>query len=203
MKSPAQPLIWTHRTWPREGLSAAARYEVERDAAAVEMESEAMVCRRTASDSLVTPLRIVGILAFCQTLVFVVLFLFLCARAGAATVAKPTSDLELNPSAYLPQNARDPFGSEVPKGTDGTAVVTRLAGPEALKLQGILYDKVNPSALVNDQLVELNKTAKVHTAQGDVEVKALEITHELVLLEVGDQKVELRLGGNERKPTAK
>jgi hypothetical protein len=203
MKSPAHPLIWTHRAWPREGLSAAARYEAERDAAAVEMESEAMVCRRTASDSLTTPLRIVGILAFCQALVFVVLFLFLCARAGAATEGKSTSDLELNPSAYLPQTARDPFGSETPKGTDGAAVVARFAGPEALKLEGILYDKAKPSALVNDQLVELNKTAKVHTAQGEVEVKALEITHELVVLEVGGQKVELRLGGNERNPMAK
>jgi len=203
MKSPAQPLIWTHRAWPREGFSAAARYEAERDAAAVEMESEAMVCRRAASDSLATPLRIVGILAFCQALVFVVLFLFLCARAGAATEGKPTSSLELSPSAYLPQNVRDPFGSEVPKAADGTVVVARLAGPDMLKLQGILYNKANPSALVNDQLVELNKTVKVHTAQGEVEVKALEITHELVVLEVGDQKIELRLGGNERKPTAK
>lgn len=85
MKSPAQPLIWTHREWPRESLSAAARYEAERDAVAIEMESEAMVSRRTNSDSLATSLRIVGILAFCQALVFMVLFLFLCARAGAAT----------------------------------------------------------------------------------------------------------------------
>jgi hypothetical protein len=51
--------------------------------------------------------------------------------------------------------------------------------------------------------VALNKTAKVRTAEGDVEVKALEITRDLVLLEIGGQKIELRLGGNERKPTAK
>lgn len=109
----------------------------------------------------------------------------------------------MSPSAYLPQNARDPFGSEVPKAADGTAVTTRLAGPEALKLEGILYDKVKPSALVNDQLVELNKTVKVHSAQGVVEVKALEITREMVVLEVGDQKVELRFGGGDHKPAAK
>jgi hypothetical protein len=66
-----------------------------------------------------------------------------------------------------------------------------------------LYNKVNPSALVNDQLVELNKTAKVHTAQGEVEVKAVEITHDLVVLDVGGQKIELRLGGIEHKPTDK
>jgi hypothetical protein len=51
--------------------------------------------------------------------------------------------------------------------------------------------------------VELNKTAKVHTAQGEVEVKAVEITHDLVVLDVGGQKIELRLGGIEHKPTDK
>jgi hypothetical protein len=203
MKSPTQPIIWTDRAWPRDGVSFAERHKAGKVGTAVEIEDEAMICRRTGSGSLSTSLRIVGILAFCQALVFVVLFLFLCARAGAATEAKPTSSLELSPSAYLPQNARDPFGSEIPKATDGTAAAVRLAGPDALKLQGILYNKANPSALVNDQLVELNKTAKVHTEQGEVEVKALEITRELVLLDVGGQKIELRLGGIEGKPVAK
>ncbi len=76
-------------------------------------------------------------------------------------------------------------------------------GVDQLKLQGILYNAAKSSALVNDQLVELNKTAKVHTQQGDVEVKALQITRELVLLDVGGQKVELRLGGGEHNPAAK
>jgi hypothetical protein len=203
MKSPAQPVIWTHRAWPKAGISTAARYEAERDAAAVEMECEATACRRTACGNLSTPLRIVGILAFCQALAFVVLFLFLCTRAGAATEGKTTSSLELNPSVYLPQSARDPFGAEIPKTVDGTAAPVRLEGTDALKLQGILYNKVNPSALVNDQLVELNKTVKVHTTQGEVEVKALEITRDRVSLDVGGQKVELRLGGNEPKPADK
>jgi hypothetical protein len=51
--------------------------------------------------------------------------------------------------------------------------------------------------------VELNKSVKVHTEQGDVEIKALKITRELVLLDVGGQKVELRLGGDEHHPAAK
>src|SRR5271154_4806431 len=206
MKSPVQPVIWTQRAWPKAGVPVAERSHAGKVASAIEIEGEAMVCGRTNRGSLSTPLRIVGILAFCQALVFVVLFLFLCARAGAATeakpAAKPTSNLELSPSVYVPQNTRDPFGAEIPQATDGAAP-TRLAGPDMLKLQGILYNKVNPSALVNDQLVELNKTAKVQTAQGEVEVKALEITHEMVLLDVGGQKIELRLGGNERKPTDK
>lgn len=205
MKSSAQPVIWTQRTWPKAGVSVGERYEAGKIAGAqtIENEAEAIVCRRAASNGLSTPLRIVGILAFCQALVFVVLFLFICARAGATTEAKPTSSLQLNPSTYVPQNGRDPFGAEVPTATVGTASVVRAVGIDMLKLQGILYNKVNPSALVNDQLVELNKTAKVHTDQGDVQVKALEITRELVLLDVGGQKIELRLGGSERKPTAK
>jgi len=139
-------------------------------------------------------------LAFCQTLVFIVLFLFICARVGAATGGKPTSTLELSLSAYTPQSERDPFGSEVPKSTGATQ---QLVAPDSLKLHGILYSAANPSALINDQLVELNKTAKVHTAQGDVEVKALKITRELVVLDVGGQKVKLRLGGGEHNPVAK
>jgi hypothetical protein len=167
------------------------------------MECEATICRRSASGSLSAPLRTVGILAFCQALVFVLLFLFLCAWAGAATEGKSASSLELNPSVYTPQNVRDPFGSEVPKVVEGVLAPVRFEGTDALKLQGILYNKVHPSALVNDQLVELNKTAKVHTAQGEVEVKALEITRDRVSLDVGGQKVELRLGGIEPKPADK
>ena len=132
-----------------------------------------------------------------------VLFLFLCARAGASTVAKPATTLEISLSAYTPQNGRDPFGSQVSNATDGNVAVTSAVQPDALKLQGILYNKLNPSALVNDQLLELNKPAKVHTDQGDVEVKALEITRELVTLDVGGKKMELRLGGSEPSPAAK
>jgi hypothetical protein len=202
MKSSAQPVIWTQRAWPKAGVSVGDRREAAKIAGTVtiDSEAEAMACRRTANDSLSTPLRIVGILAFCQALVFVVLFLFICARAGATTERKPTSGLELNPSTYVPQNGRDPFGAEVPKAGGGTPVV-RPVGTDMLKLQGILYNKVNPSALVNDQLVELNKITKVQTDQGEVQVKALEITRDLVLLDVGGQKIELRLGGSEHKPT--
>jgi hypothetical protein len=203
MRSPAHPVIWTDHAWPKAGRSVAERHEAGNLATAADIEGEAMVCRRTDSGSLAAPLRIVGILAFCQALVFVVLFLFLCARAGAAPEVKPKSSLELSPSTYQPQNTRDPFGSETPKIADGSAVVARFAGPDALKLQGILYNKTNPSALVNDQLIELNATAKVHTEQGEVEVKAVEITRGRVLLDVGGQKIELRLGGDEHDPSAK
>src|SRR5260221_3655877 len=133
MKLPAQPVIWTHRAWPKTDVLVNGRCEPGQDALAVEVECEAMVRRRAASGSLSAPLRIVGILAFCQVLGFVVLFLFICARAGAATKGKPATGLELSLSDYTPQSARDPFGSEVPKST----APTQLVGTDALKLQGI------------------------------------------------------------------
>lgn len=149
-------------------------------------------------------MRVVGILAFCQAIVFLVLFLFLCARVGAATDSKSGHSLELAPSTYVPQNSRDPFGAQLAGSADtnGVATVTSVdAG--ALRLMGILYDAAHPSALVNDQLLELNQPVKMQTAQGKVEVKALKITRELVVLEVGGQKMELRLGSAAHDPEAR
>jgi hypothetical protein len=99
---------------------------------------------------------------------------------------------------------RDPFGAEVP-GTSGTTAggTNRTAGVEGFKLMGILYNAASPSALVNNQLVELNKTVRMQTGQGEVEVKAVTITRDLVVLEVGGQKVELRLGGTDRDKGSK
>jgi hypothetical protein len=148
-------------------------------------------------------MRIVGVLAFCQALFFLVLFLFICARAGAATESKSAPSLELSLSAYTTKTMRDPFGSQVPTSAGTTTVGTHPAGPESLKLMGILYSAASPAALVNDQLVELNKPVKVQTGQGEVEVKALVITREMVQLEVGGQKLELRLGGDERDKESK
>jgi hypothetical protein len=199
MKSPAQSVIWTQPDWPKADVVVDECCEPGKGTLAVEGEWETVVCRPAASSNLSVPLRIVGILAFCQALVFIVVFLFICARAGAAIEGKPSSGLELSPSVYTPQNARDPFGSQV----SNAAGATQPVATGQMKLQGILYNAVNPSALVNDQLVELNKPVKVHTEQGEVEVKALKITRELVLLDVGGQKIELRLGGDEHKPVAK
>ena len=124
------------------------------------------------------------------------LFLFLCARVGAATETKSGNKFELVLSTYTTQTTRDPFGSQLAASTEtnGTGMVTSV-GADTLKLTGILYDAVHPSALVNDQLLELNRVVKMHTAQGEVEIKALKITRELVVLQVGEQTMELRLGG--------
>jgi hypothetical protein len=43
----------------------------------------------------------------------------------------------------------------------------------------------------------------MRTVQGEVDVKALKITRELVVLQVGGEKMELRLGGAVPDPETK
>lgn len=146
----------------------------------------------SVTNSLAGPLRVVGILAFCQMIFFAVLFLFLCAHAGAATPSQPNFKPELKLSSYSPEKARDPFGGETAKSSGGSATTEGTVG---LKLQGILYQATNPSAIINGQLVLVNKPTMVRMGPGEVEVKAVEITRNAVVLEVGGQKIELKLGG--------
>jgi len=72
-----------------------------------------------------------------------------------------------------------------------------VIAPSLLKLSGILYDPVHPSAVVNGQLVELKKAVRVPTEQGEIEVKALRIGRESILVEVGGREHELWLSGRE------
>lgn len=204
MKSHTQPVTWTHRAWADAVVTVDECRSIRKTASVVNIETESAVRRRAMGDSLAGPLRIVVVLAFCQTIFFIALFLFICARAGAATESKPTFNPELSVSAYMSKTVRDPFGSEAVK-SSGTlnAKTIHAATPGMLKLKGILYDTVHPSALVNDQLVELNKPVTVGTEQGAMEIKALKISREAVLLEVQGQKVELRLGGDERDKEVK
>jgi hypothetical protein len=147
---------------------------------------------------------VVGILAFCQAIGFLALFLLFCARAGAATESKPANRLSLTLSTYATETVRDPFGTEVSKTSDATGSGSgAAAGAEDFKLAGILYSATSPSALVNGQLVELNKPVKMQIGRGEVEVKAVTITRDLVVLEAGGQKVELRLGGTDRDKGSK
>jgi hypothetical protein len=202
MKLHAPSVIWTHGGWS-DSTSADTRYSAARDAAAVQGDCEAAVCQRAAHGSLSTSMRIVGVLAFCHAIFFLILFLFICARAGAAE-SKSTPALQLNLSTYTAQTQRDPFGAEVPIAANTTnSATTVTAGADSFKLMGILYSPTNPSALINNELVELNKPVRVQIGQGEVDVKALSITRDTVVLDVGGQKMELRLGGNERAGESK
>jgi hypothetical protein len=200
MKLQAHQVTWTQDAWANARVLADKRPLITDTASTLIVRSKSVGVQRETASTLSAPLRAVRILAFCQAIVFIVLFLFICAWTHAGTTAgKPTLDLQVIGSSYAPQQQRNPFGSgTVVESTNGPgAKASQTVAPGMLKLKGILYDPVRPSAVVNGQLVELNKTVTVSTEQGDIEVKALEITREFVMLEVGGRKVELRLSGPE------
>lgn len=185
MKTPTTTVSWPAVAAPATVAPVSARYAA----------APAAVAR--PADELPVALRWVGLLAVGQMVLFAVIFLFLCAVGYAAAPA--VNPLELRVSEYAPKSERDPFGSQpvavAPGATSAPAAVTV---PVELKLQGILYHATRPAALINDKTVELNKPVTVKTAHGEVPVRALEITREIVLLEVGGQKLELRLGAADR-----
>jgi hypothetical protein len=110
-------------------------------------------------------------------------------------------DLELTRSVYKPHKARDPFLKPGTAAIGSDGLKTAMAGQLVFRLQAILWSPKNPSAVVNDQLLDLNKSVILSTASGDVEVKAVEIGRERVVLEVVGQRVELRL--NPEEPSGK
>ena len=135
-------------------------------------------------------LQIVGILAFVQSLLFLVIWLWICASAGAATTPKVGFNPDLQQSRYDPVKQRDPFAKA---GATTAAGKTLPAAARVFHLSGILYQPGNPSAVVNDKLLTLNKTVTLNAGNGEVQVKAVEITRDRVVLEAGGQKVELRM----------
>ena len=110
-------------------------------------------------------------------------------------------DLELVRSVYKPYKTRDPFLKPGAMAIDSGGLKTVAAGQLVFQLQAILWSPTKPSAVVNDQILDLNKSVIFNTASGDVEVKAVEIGRERVVLEVAGQRVELRL--NPEQPSGK
>ncbi len=146
--------------------------------------------RATVKHSPVRALRWVGLMAFAQSLLFLVVWLLVCAAAGAAPAGKAGFHPELVVSTYEPTKTRDPFG----KVGGTTPEVKALPGtPIALQLEGILYEATNPAAIVNGRLLTLNKTVTLTAGNGEVTVRAVEITRDHVVVEAGGQRTELRL----------
>ncbi len=146
--------------------------------------------RAAVRHSRVRALRWVGLMAFAQSLLFLVVWLLVCAAAGAAPTGKNGFHPELVVSTYEPTKNRDPFG----KVGGTTPEVKALPGtPIALQLEGILYEAANPAAIVNGRLLTLNKTVTLTAGNGEVTVRAVEITRDHVVVEAGGQRTELRL----------
>ncbi len=195
MKLQTHPVTWAHASWP--SVSIDERLFPTQATPVLDARCESVYDRSATPSSLSTPLRVVRILAFCQAIIFLVLFLFVCAWTGAATESKSTADLQVTSSSYAPKKERNPFGSGTVDPADSPAKADHVIAPSLLKLSGILYDPVHPSAVVNGQLVELKKAVRVPTEQGEIEVKALRIGRESILVEVGGREHELWLSGRE------
>ena len=187
---------WADHDWSAADNSARGRARVGRGNWEPSDDCDPAVRSNRAGSDVASRLRIVGVLAFCQIVVFALLLLFICACAGAATKNTANAKLELIPSTYAPQNDRDPFGGHALKSTNTASDAVNVTDTD-FRLMGILYDPVKPVALVNNGVVELNKPVKLSTGQGIVEVTAVAIRRDAVVLSVSGQKLELRLGGKD------
>jgi len=106
--------------------------------------------------------------------------------------------LNLEKSSYAPSQKRDPFMiADVAVREDKQTPVS----DGVFRLQGILYDSANPTAIVNDCLLTLKKPVSMRLGNVDVRVQAVEISREKVVLQFGEQRVELRLTPS--RPTSK
>ena len=130
--------------------------------------------------------------AFGQSLLFLVFWLFWCTMAGASVnpAGSASDNLQLQESTYQPRKTRDPFASFCPV-ANSPEQKSQMVVPVSLKLQGILYQPGNPSAIINNHLMSLNKTVIIPTENGQLPAKAIRITKELVVVEVGGQTVKL------------
>ena len=107
-----------------------------------------------------------------------------------------SGSVEFNPqlihSAYKPGVLRDPF---LKPGLTAGSSASRLATTShgTFRLQAILWSPTDPSADVNGAWLSSNKSVILNTASGNVEVKAVEIGRDRVVLEIAGQRVELKL----------
>jgi hypothetical protein len=129
-------------------------------------------------------------LAFAQSVVFLAVWLLVCAWAGAEEVKQPLYAPTMQVSTYAPTKSRNPFIK-----TKASLIETKGTGelPLDLHLEGILYSASNPSAIVNGQLLLLNKNVTVKSNGESVTIRATDITRQRVLLDVQGKSVELRL----------
>ena len=90
---------------------------------------------------------------------------------------------------YQPIVSRDPFLSR-----DENLILT---GPKTVDLRtfhldGFLGPANNLNAVVNGWVLSLNKPVVIETATGHIQIKAVQIALDGVVLEVGDQHVKLK-----------
>lgn len=144
--------------------------------------------------------QVVGVMAFGQSLLFLLFWLLVCFSAGAGTTPPAKAKPALQVSTYDPANLRDPF---LAPGV--TPMKSKVVDKTSLtfKLQGILYSPSRPAAMVNDKLVEVGKPVTLTSGLAEIEVSAVRITRDTVILEAAGERIELRLAQvpSTRSPT--
>jgi len=126
--------------------------------------------------------------------------LMLLGLAAMNALAAPDPVAEFDPqlrrSNYQPAKSRDPFlrigGPRVAPST-GAAVQTAAPVQFAFRLEGILYHPSAPAAIVNDKMLQLNRPTTLVMNGQKIEVKAIEIMRNRVVLEADGQRIELVL----------
>jgi len=125
------------------------------------------------------------------------------AAGSAVAPANPATDFapQMRESTYAPAKSRDPFdrpGQQVTKtSTSQTPIIVqapkRQIPPAWFRLQAILLDRRSPMAVVNAELLELNKPATMRVGSYELRVKAVEVGRDRVILDVEGERVEVRL----------
>ena len=112
---------------------------------------------------------------------------------GAAPSAAPlqTGDFQprLKSSVYQPVASRDPF---LAPGASAVSTGPANAEPTTFRLDGFLGQTNNLSAIVNGVVLSLNKPVMLETGGGRIAIKAVQITMNGVVLEVGGKRLELK-----------
>ena len=113
--------------------------------------------------------------------------------ATTAPASPPNTDFQprLNESVYQPNTTRDPFlKSGQSNGLSPSP--DRPTDPTNIHLDGFLGSTNNLSAIVNGWVLNLNKPIQVETASGRLQIKAIRIALDGVVLEVDGKRVELK-----------
>ena len=111
------------------------------------------------------------------------------ATAGPVPVPPGEFQPRLTISTYQPATTRDPF---IQPGTSGAPARNLATDPTLFHIDGLFGTTKKMTAIINGSAVSLNKSVVLDTASGRISVKAVTITSEGVVLEVGGQHVELK-----------
>jgi len=118
---------------------------------------------------------------------FRLIFLAFAGNAVSEPVAQPNGGFQPtnNVSVYQPVASRDPF-------TKPGANNLKTSDSAMFHIDGVFGSTKKMTAIVNGSAISLNKPVFLETASGRTQVKAVKITFNEVVLEVGNQRVELK-----------